>query len=250
VRFAHAAKIRASPLQCATRHKLGTRKCKAPAGRQISWLSERAALFARSSGNAAASARIYLSVRSAWTKRSLSRDARTLTRWPLGIRLRRRNLAALRQIFVLIRHVQFGQKADILRLSPNVRFLKRERVRHTLKISLQICLRGVPGRGPGHACWQAQHTFKISIQICKGGLRAVDVTNIILTRSTLDGRQPMCSNSSLALDSGYARIAATKAIMNRVQSFSPIVLIKACLDPAAQTGDAGGERGKKIQVIR
>jgi len=82
-------------------------------------LSERAALFARSSGNAAAVARIYLSVRSAWTKRSLSRDARTLTRWPLGIRLRRRKLAALRQTFVSIRRVQLGQKADILRLGPD-----------------------------------------------------------------------------------------------------------------------------------
>jgi len=62
-------------LQYAPRHKLGTRKCKAPASRQISMLSERAALFARSSGNAAGLARIYESVRSAWTKRSLSRDA-------------------------------------------------------------------------------------------------------------------------------------------------------------------------------
>src|SRR6516225_2308931 len=112
VRFAHAAKIRAPLLQCATRHKLGTRKCKARAGRQNAMLSERAALFARSSGNAAALARIYLNVRSAWTKRSLSRDARTLIRWPLGIRLRRRKLAALRQTFVSIRRVQLGQKAD------------------------------------------------------------------------------------------------------------------------------------------
>jgi hypothetical protein len=72
--------------RCATRRKLGTRKCKGPAGRQISMLSERAASTGRSSGNAAALARIYLSVRSAWTKRSLSRDARTLTRWPLGTR--------------------------------------------------------------------------------------------------------------------------------------------------------------------
>jgi len=40
-------------------------------------LSERAALFVRSSSNAADLARICLSVRSAWTKRSLSRDAPT-----------------------------------------------------------------------------------------------------------------------------------------------------------------------------
>lgn len=121
-RFAHAAKIRAPLLQYATRHRLGTRKCKARAGRQILMLSEQAALFARSSSNAAALARIYLSIRSAWTKRSLSRDARTLTRWPLGIRSRRRKLAALGQTFVSTRHVQFGQKADISRLSPHVRF--------------------------------------------------------------------------------------------------------------------------------
>src|SRR6516165_3741462 len=68
VRSAHAAKPRAALPRCATLHKLGTRKCKAPAGRQISLLSERAALFARCSGNAAALARIYLSVRSAWDK--------------------------------------------------------------------------------------------------------------------------------------------------------------------------------------
>src|SRR5262249_29193591 len=74
-------------------------------------LSEQAALSGHSSGNAAALERIYLSVRSAWTKRSLSRDARTLTRWPLGIRLRRRKLAALGQTFVSVRHVQFGQKS-------------------------------------------------------------------------------------------------------------------------------------------
>src|SRR6516225_1336857 len=98
-------------------------------------LSERAALFARSSGNAAALARIYLSVRSAWTKRSLSRDARTLTRWPLGMRSRRRKLAALGQTFVSIGHVQFGQKADILRARTG-RLASPE---HTFKISLQIC---------------------------------------------------------------------------------------------------------------
>jgi len=139
VRSAHAAKPRAALPRCATLHKLGTRKCKAPAGRQISMLSERAALFARSSGNAAALARIYLSVRSAWTKRSLSRDARTLTRWPLGIRLRRRKLAALGQTFVSIGHVQFGQKADIL------------------------CART-------GAISRPDQTFEISLQICEGGL--------------------------------------------------------------------------------
>ena len=47
----------------------------AASGRQILVLSERAALFERSSGNAADWTRIYLSVRS--TLRSLSRDART-----------------------------------------------------------------------------------------------------------------------------------------------------------------------------
>src|SRR6516164_2059429 len=130
VRFAHAAL-----LQYATRHKLGIRKCKAPAGRQISMLPERAALSGRSSGNAAALARIYLSVRSAWTKRSLSRDARTLTRWPLGMRLRRRKLAALGQTFVSIGHVQFGQKADILRARTGA----ISRPDHTFEISSQIC---------------------------------------------------------------------------------------------------------------
>ena len=91
--------------QCATRRTLGTRKCKGPAGRQISMLSARAASTGRSSGNAAALARIYLTVRSAWTKRSLSRDARTLTRWPLGTRSRRRKLAVLGQTLVSMRHL-------------------------------------------------------------------------------------------------------------------------------------------------
>jgi hypothetical protein len=141
VRFAHAAKIRAPPLQCATYHKLGTRKCKAPAGRQISWLSERAALCARSSGNAAVLARIDLSVHSAWTKRSLSRDARTLTRWPLGIRLRRRKLEALGQTFVSIRHVQFGQKSGHFTAEVCTPV---SRPKHTFKISVRDCARAWP----------------------------------------------------------------------------------------------------------
>jgi len=68
-------KIRGAPPQRATRHKLDTRKYKDRAGRQILVLSEQAALFERSSGNAADWTCIYLSVRS--TLRSLSRDART-----------------------------------------------------------------------------------------------------------------------------------------------------------------------------
>jgi hypothetical protein len=68
-------KIRGAPPQRATRHKLDTRKYKDRAGRQILVLFEQAALFERSSGNAADGTCIYLSVRS--TLRSLSRDART-----------------------------------------------------------------------------------------------------------------------------------------------------------------------------
>src|SRR5215472_16236176 len=100
-------RIRARLPQCATRHKLGIRKCKARAGRQISTLFARAALFERSSGNAADQARVYSSVRSAWTKRSLAAMPRT--QWPLGTRFRGRKLAGLGQTFVSIRHAPFWQ---------------------------------------------------------------------------------------------------------------------------------------------
>jgi hypothetical protein len=57
-------KIRGAPPQRATRHKLDTRKYKDRASRRILVLSEQAALFERSSGNAADWTCIYLSVRS------------------------------------------------------------------------------------------------------------------------------------------------------------------------------------------
>jgi len=76
--YAQAAKNHGTQPRYATRRKVGTQKCKAPVGRQIATLFERATWFERIANTAAALAFLYQSVRSAWTKQSFGCDAPNL----------------------------------------------------------------------------------------------------------------------------------------------------------------------------